>query len=635
MQLTISRKFRLFACMCRTRITVMTEMGEEVAKLNLWGGQAKTLSLPEHRYIIKASTFILFARPVENTAICYGDRFDEIHVNVEVVNFNYLANLIPGLGLSVPIFEYKLTFQYDVKKEKSHAKLCSKAIKLLGAFLGVLAIRLFIMNLSSFYSVGTDMVWALEGTDAYTAYTFEVIGELWGYWIAPVLCFILARLCFQVSRRFSRTRRDVTLSQKVMPPFILYLRSFYADAVTTRPADRVLKPQQTEEQLLVSILNDITSVIAIGRPGDSYLPRGADRLYVSDDEWQERVTELVSAAEFVVLRLGSTDGFWWETDLCLKQLSPDKLLFVIPALKDPAPLAKLENELQAHGISANLSCINTKKRSKSSISGFVTIQNNDQAKFTPLKYRRVLNFFIPAEDILRESLADFLRRHGGYVKQRSIAAWARVTWAVVCVTVLVMCANSYFKFKEFEQNRFPKELITRCESALYSQEQLQGLSDQGKMYRIFTDVFLGAKELDEQSVAEFYYLTTELLNVLSEREYQLLTEPLPDSIPEPTDLLIVARRYFNDYGYDLYLSYLEQAAAAGYDQPRNQPYYEPLAPDVQAELQHRLEQLPSYDDSSENPYAVHSYYVDIRKTILQMYEEGYPVESLLRAGLLF
>lgn len=79
MQLTITRKFCLFACMCRTRITVITETGEEVAKLFLLSGQVKTLSLPGQRYILKASTFIPLARLIENTALCYGDRFEEVH----------------------------------------------------------------------------------------------------------------------------------------------------------------------------------------------------------------------------------------------------------------------------------------------------------------------------------------------------------------------------------------------------------------------------------------------------------------------------------------------------------------------------------------------------------------------------
>lgn len=171
MQLTISRKFSLFVCTRRTRITVMTETGEEVEKLYLRRGQVKTLSLPKQRYIVKVSSFIPFARAVETTAICYGDRFDEIHMNVEEVNINYLASLIPGIGLSVPIFEYKITFQNDVKTENSRAKICSKVIKWLGGILGIITIQSFYTILSASYSIGTDMVWALEGTDAYTKYT--------------------------------------------------------------------------------------------------------------------------------------------------------------------------------------------------------------------------------------------------------------------------------------------------------------------------------------------------------------------------------------------------------------------------------------------------------------------------------
>lgn len=113
MQLTIVRKFQLMACLCRTKITVVTEMEKEVARLTLWTGQTKTLSLPEQRYILKASTAAILARPTVNTAICYGDRFNQIHVAVEVVNFNFLACWVPGVGLTVPLFEYKLTLRNE------------------------------------------------------------------------------------------------------------------------------------------------------------------------------------------------------------------------------------------------------------------------------------------------------------------------------------------------------------------------------------------------------------------------------------------------------------------------------------------------------------------------------------------
>ncbi len=515
-------------------------------------------------------------------------------------------------------------------------KLCCMAVKLLGWIFALLSAYFFFFMLSAAYTIGTDMVWALEGTDAYTQYTFEVIGELAGGWVIMILGFVLARLCFRLARRMSRRRREMTFSeqQAVASPFILYLRSFYADAVTSRSAERLLKPEQTEEQLLVSILDDIAPVIAIGRPHDTYLPKGADRLYLSDEVWQERVTELAHSAELVALRLGSTRGFWWEVSLCLEQLPPDKLLFIIPALKDPAPMEELERRLLAHGIDADLSRLKVKKRGKSSIAGFLTIGEDNKAVFTPIKRRPLLDVFIPAEDTLREALADLLRANGGYASSRSVAVRAKVCWGIVLVSFFIMAANSYLKYQEFERDRYPKELIALCESSVYTPEQLKGLSDQGKIHYIFTDILKGAGKMDKSSALELYQLTTGLLETVSDREYQLLFQDLPDDIADyPTDLLIVAKRYFTDEGYDLYLHYLMQGAAAG--SGGTAPDYEPLAPDVQEELIRRLEQDPQYDEIEQSLSAAHHCDMEVRRLLLQMYQEGYSVESVLWAKLIF
>lgn len=515
-------------------------------------------------------------------------------------------------------------------------KLCCIATKLLGYYFSILTVLLFFSALNGSYTIGTDMVWALEGTDAYTKYTVEVIGELSAVWVGPILFFISARLCFWLARTLSRRRRDVTFSERQMiaSPFILYLRSFYADTVTSKSAERLLRPEQTEEQLLVSILDDIAPVVAIGRPHDTYLPKGADRLYVSDEMWQEQVTELAHSAELVALRLGSTNGFWWEVDLCLEQLPPDRLLFIIPALKDPAPLMELEHRLLAHGIDANLSQLRVKKRGKSSIVGFLTIGDNNKALFTPVKRRPLLDVFILTEDTLREALSDFLRAHGGYVKTRFITVRAGICWAFVLLALFSMAGNTFLKYYKFKQNRYPKELIALCESSVYLPEQLEGLSDRGKIYRIFTDFWIGSSEMDERSVLELYQLTTELLNAINDREYQLLNEHLPDEIEDyPFDLLIVAKRYFTSEGYDLYLSYLVQGAAAGNGQTVQN--FEPLAPDVLEELSHRLEQSPWYDESEQSLSASHRYYIEVRDILMQMYSEGYAVETTLRSSLIF
>lgn len=515
-------------------------------------------------------------------------------------------------------------------------KICCVAIKLVGTFWVLIAVIILFSMVSGSYTIDTDMGWALEGTDAYTRYTVEAIGGLAGSWIAPILCIFLARLCFWLARKLSRRRRDVTFSeqQAIVSPFILYLRSFYADTVTSKSAERLLKPEQTEEQMLVSILDDIAPVVAIGRPHDTYLPKGADRLYLSDEIWQERVTELVGNAEFVALRLGDTNGFWWEVSLCLERLPPDKLLFIIPALKDTEPLLELERKMLAHGIHANLSQLKVKKRGKSSIVGFLTVGDGSNAVFTSIKRRPLLDVFIPAEDALREALSDFLQANGGYVRTRSVAVRAGVIWAFVLAALFTMVGNSFWEYTKFQQNRYPKELIALCESSVYTPEQLEGLSDQGKIYTIFTDFWIGADKMDERSALELYQLTTKLLDAISDREYQLLFEHLPDEIEDyPTNLLIVAKRYFTNEEYNLYLSYLVQGATAGNGQTT--PDFVPLAPDVQDELNHRLEESPWFDKSEESLSASHRYYIEARYLLLQMYNEGYAVEATLRASLIF
>ena len=70
-------------------------------------------------------------------------------------------------------------------------------------------------------------------------------------------------------------------------------------------------------------------MIAIGQPGEDLPTLGAGRFYVTDDEWQTVITNLMSQAQLVVLQIGSTKGFWWEWQTALQKVTPDRLLFLI------------------------------------------------------------------------------------------------------------------------------------------------------------------------------------------------------------------------------------------------------------------------------------------------------------------
>ncbi len=117
-QLTVKRKFSLIACLCRTRVAIVNAEGEELVELRLWAGQEKTLSLPKQRCTLKASTSFPLLHLIVNTAVCYGDRFNRIQAEIAIVDYNYLAGIVPGLAIIFPLFEYKITMRNEVTADE-------------------------------------------------------------------------------------------------------------------------------------------------------------------------------------------------------------------------------------------------------------------------------------------------------------------------------------------------------------------------------------------------------------------------------------------------------------------------------------------------------------------------------------
>lgn len=118
LQLTVKRKFSLIACLCRTRVAIINAEGEKIAELRLWAGQEKTLSLPKQRCTLRASTSFPLMHLIVNTAVCYGDRFNRVQAEIAIVDYNYLAGLIPGLALIFPLFEYKITMRNEAAPDE-------------------------------------------------------------------------------------------------------------------------------------------------------------------------------------------------------------------------------------------------------------------------------------------------------------------------------------------------------------------------------------------------------------------------------------------------------------------------------------------------------------------------------------
>jgi hypothetical protein len=124
---------------------------------------------------------------------------------------------------------------------------------------------------------------------------------------------------------------DQILAEDSRPP-VVYLRPFAADhlgsgAVSSWP---LLKfGYFTDEEQLATVMNELGPFVAIGDPRESLPDLGAARIYVRDGQWQQRVEDLLSNAGLVILRAGTSEGFWWEFQKVRAFVRPERLLLLI------------------------------------------------------------------------------------------------------------------------------------------------------------------------------------------------------------------------------------------------------------------------------------------------------------------
>jgi hypothetical protein len=116
---------------------------------------------------------------------------------------------------------------------------------------------------------------------------------------------------------------------------VLYLRSFHDDELMQRYTNQISEDPQnrTSEEALANAFRLVGPVIGLSEPGAA--PRlGAARTHSENSQWQTDVVDLMQEAALVVLRVGDTEGFWWELEQALKLVPPERLVFVIPAQAD-------------------------------------------------------------------------------------------------------------------------------------------------------------------------------------------------------------------------------------------------------------------------------------------------------------
>lgn len=132
---------------------------------------------------------------------------------------------------------------------------------------------------------------------------------------------------FYLARRLRGRRALDALRADPRAP-VLYLRSFGFDVIDDLQAQR---SASTEEVALVSDLERIGPVLAIGRPGEKLAHLGAARMYVTDEDWQTIAQRLMASARLVVIRAGNTPGLRWELARARDELSAEKVVLWFPA----------------------------------------------------------------------------------------------------------------------------------------------------------------------------------------------------------------------------------------------------------------------------------------------------------------
>ena len=168
-----------------------------------------------------------------------------------------------------------------------------------------------------------------------------------GWLIAAMFVSILITVgviqMFLRARKFTVASAEEVLTADPRSP-VIYMRSFKDDAAASTPVMSgppgwaVLFPKElvTEEELVARILNDFGPMVTIGKPGEALRELGAARMYVSEQEWHEKVAALMQSAKVVVLRLGQTEGLWWELEQAIGKMRPEQLLVFVPRVGDKA-----------------------------------------------------------------------------------------------------------------------------------------------------------------------------------------------------------------------------------------------------------------------------------------------------------
>ncbi len=125
-------------------------------------------------------------------------------------------------------------------------------------------------------------------------------------------------------------------------PPVLFLRSFEDDQLEfRRPWWNLIGRwydlwsfRRNADETMIDEIAQYGPVVALGMPGESRVPFGANRYYSTDRDWKRIVTETATSARAIIVAAGNTPGVLWEYELLATHGLLDRTVVLFPAASD-------------------------------------------------------------------------------------------------------------------------------------------------------------------------------------------------------------------------------------------------------------------------------------------------------------
>ncbi len=175
--------------------------------------------------------------------------------------------------------------------------------------------------------------WALFAA-RFVVYTGGVLARSWAAIGAVVILF--GHLLFHAGKRLSAREMWRPRTPAAADRPILFLRGFDDDQCSYRRRPWQLLARwldlwsfrQNLDEAMVDELAQFGPVVALGRPGDTRTPFGAQRHYSADADWQQTLADAARSAQAIVLVASDSPGVQWEYALLKNEAMLDKVLLM-------------------------------------------------------------------------------------------------------------------------------------------------------------------------------------------------------------------------------------------------------------------------------------------------------------------